>query len=295
MRESAAKPIELHGVSVIGSDERGDAVTRLEDVRLSVAPGEWLYIVGVNGSGKSTLARVLAGLYTEGMIGDYRRGFAGSNVSPIVLQHPQAQLFGETPREEIQFALEWQRKPADEIGVAAERVLDRVGLLALADEPWHRLSGGQLQLTAFAAAIAGEAPLIVLDEATSMLDERTRVTIVKESRRLQRQGTSIVWVTQRLDELEPESRVITVSEGRIVFDGDVRQMLYGEDEEAITPCEQAGLRMPYLPAMALQLRRQDQLKDPLPVTAEEWRRVLGDVADGEWAGTGGKSTGRAMH
>ncbi len=283
MRESAVKPIELHGVSVIGSNDNGDAATRLEDVRLSLAPGEWLYIVGVNGSGKSTLARMLAGLYTEGMTGDYQRGFAGANVSPIVLQQPVAQLFGETPREEIQFALEWQRRPADEIEAAAERVLERVGLLALADEPWHRLSGGQLQLTAFAAAIAGAARLIVLDEATAMLDERTRATIVQETRRLQRQGTSIVWVTQRLDELEPGSRVVTVSEGRIVFDGDVRQMLYGQDDDGITPCEQAGLRMPYLPAMALQLRRQGQLKDPLPVTAEEWRRVLGDVADGEWA------------
>lgn len=279
--------MELNGVSVIGSKDNGDTVTRLEDVRLSLAPGEWLYIVGVNGSGKSTLARVLAGLYTDGMIGEYSRGFAGSNVSPIVLQQPQAQLFGETPREEIQFALEWKMRPAVEIGPAVERVLERVGLLALADEPWDRLSGGQLQLTAFAAAIAGEAPLIVLDEATAMLDERSRVTIAKEARRLQRRGTSIVWVTQRLDELEPESRVVTVSEGRIVFDGDVREMLYGQEDDAITPCEHAGLRMPYLPAMALQLRRQGQLKDPLPVTAEEWRRVLGDVADGEWAGAAG--------
>lgn len=287
--------MELNGVSVIGNEDNGDATIRLEDVQLSLAPGEWLYIVGVNGSGKSTLARVLAGLYTEGMTGEYSRGFAGANVSPIVLQQPQAQLFGETPREEIQFALEWQMRPADEIEVAVERVLERVGLLALADEPWHRLSGGQLQLTAFAAAVAGDAPMIVLDEATAMLDERTRVIIVNETRRLQRQGTSIVWVTQRLDELEPESRVITVSEGRIVFDGDVREMLYGMEEEAETPCEQAGLRMPYLPAMALQLRRQGRLKDPLPVTAEEWRRVLGDVVEGEWTDTGGYSTGSAKH
>ncbi|MBO9599725.1 MAG: ABC transporter ATP-binding protein, partial [Cohnella sp.] len=265
MRAAVDQRMKMNGVSVIGSEDHGDPAIRLEDVRLALAPGEWLYIVGVNGSGKSTLARMLAGLYTEGTSGEYSRGFAGAHVSPIVLQQPHAQLFGETPREEIQFALEWKRRPADEIGSVTERVLERLGLLALADEPWNRLSGGQLQLAAFAAAIAGEAPLIVLDEATAMLDERSRATIAIEARRLQRQGTAIVWVTQRLDELEPDSRVVTVSEGRIVFDGDVRQMLYGQDDDGITPCEQAGLRMPYLPAMALQLRRQGRLKDPLPV------------------------------
>lgn len=283
MNESAVAlaPIELQGVSVIGTNESGDPVPRLEDVQLALSPGEWLYIVGVNGSGKSTLARLLAGLYTEGMIGEHRRGFAGEKVSPIVLQQPQSQLFGETPREEVQFALEWKMTPAEEIAATVERVLGRVGLQALADEPWDRLSGGQLQLSAFAAAIASEAPLIVLDETTAMLDERNRMTIVQEARRLQRQGTSIVWVTQRLDELEPDSRVVAVREGRIQYDGDVREMLYGREEEATSPCEQAGLRMPYLAAMALQLRKQSQLKDPLPVTAEEWREVLGDVAYSE--------------
>lgn len=278
---AAHAPIELNGVSVSGNYENGDPIPRIEDVRLALGKGEWLYIVGVNGSGKSTLAKVLAGLYTEGAIGEYSRGFAGERVSPIVLQQPRSQLFGETPREEVQFALEWKMTPAEQIAQAVEQVLDRVGLLELADEPWERLSGGQLQLTAFAAAIAGDAPLIVLDEATAMLDERNRQKIVQEARRLQRQGTSIVWLTQRLDELEPDSRVVTVREGRIIHDGDVREMLYGRDGDAMTPCEQAGLRVPYLAAMALQLRKQGRLRDPLPITPEEWREVLGDVADKE--------------
>jgi energy-coupling factor transport system ATP-binding protein len=281
MNNAAAEPIVLDGISVIGSSEHGKQIPRLDNVSLTLAPGEWLYIVGVNGSGKSTLARLLAGLYTEGVFGSYSRGFAGEAGSPIVLQQPQAQLFGETPREEIQFALEWQAKPVDQIASIVELTLRSVGLFELADETWDRLSGGQLQLAAFAAAIAGGAPLLVLDEATSMLDEGNRETIEREARRLQRQGTAIVWVTQRLDELKPDSRVAAIREGRVMYDGDVRYLLYGSMDDEVAPCEQAGLRMPYLAELALRLRREGQLEDPLPVTAEEWREVLENVGEDE--------------
>ncbi|MFC5532543.1 ATP-binding cassette domain-containing protein [Cohnella yongneupensis] len=281
MTLASAAPIVLEGVSVTGSNESGESAIRLEDVSLTLAPGEWLYVVGVNGSGKSTLARLLAGLYTEGATGAVDRGFAGHTVSPIVLQQPQAQLFGETPREEVQFALEWRETPAEEISLFVRGTLERVGLVPFADEPWDRLSGGQLQLAAFAAALAVDAPLLVLDEATAMLDESNRETIAREARRLQRQGVAIVWVTQRLDELEPDSRVAAISEGRVCFYGDARDFMYGRSGDAISPCERAGLRVPYLAALALRLRQQGHLSDPLPMTAEEWRKVLGNVGESE--------------
>jgi energy-coupling factor transport system ATP-binding protein len=286
MGKQVTDALVLNAVSVYGSAELGDPSLRLDNINLTLEAGEWVNVVGVNGSGKSTLARLLAGLQPDGTVGEVRRGFAGEEGSPIVLQQPRAQLFGETPREEITFALEWREMQAERISELVEQTLARAGLTLLADEPWERLSGGQQQLAALAASAAHETPLIVMDEATSMLDEANRNSVVQMARDLYRNGTAVVWVTQRLDELEPESRVVALGEGAILFDGNGREFLYGvmdEGRQSQSPCVKCGLRLPYTAVMALELRRLGKLRDPLPVTAQQWRKVLGNIGDGEAA------------
>lgn len=182
MGKRLADALVLDAVSIYGSDELGDPSLRLDNVSLTLEAGDWVNVVGVNGSGKSTLARLLAGLQPDGIVGEVSRGFAGEEGSPIVLQQPKAQLFGETPREEVTFALEWRGMPAETIPKLVEQTLDRVGLTLLADEPWERLSGGQQQLAALAASTAHETPLIVMDEVTSMLDEFNRNLVVRTAR-----------------------------------------------------------------------------------------------------------------
>lgn len=264
----------LSDVTVAAS--AGNQAKRLANISLTLRPGEWLNLVGVNGSGKSTLARVLAGLYREETTGEIARGFAGEEVSPIVLQQPEAQLFGETPREEIFFALEWRGVPSVQIHKRTDWMLERFGMSVLADLPWAELSGGQKQLAAVAAAMAGESALLVLDEATSMLDEAGRSMLLQQAKNLQKSGTAIVWVTQRLDELEPDARVAALAEGALVYDGDARSFLYGA-AEADSPCEQCGLRLPYLAAYAKALRAQGKLRDPLPMAGNEWRKVMAHI------------------
>jgi len=290
------EPLELLSVTVFGSEDTDETLVRLKEASLMLSPGEWLTVVGVNGSGKSTLARLIAGLWPERMDGVIKRGFAGDEASPIVLQQPKAQLFGETPREEIVFALEWRGIPEDRIAILAEQALHRAGLAALADEPWERLSGGQQQLAAIAAATACPARLLVMDESTSMLDEANRDAVMRAVRELHAAGTAVVWVTQRLDELGPDDRVVAVAEGQISFDGKGREFLYGPEgdvedgagEDALTsgdfmplsPCLRAGLRLPYLVELALELKRLRKLSDPLPVTEWEWEQVWGNVGNG---------------
>ncbi|QMV40078.1 energy-coupling factor ABC transporter ATP-binding protein [Cohnella cholangitidis] len=286
MAKRADEPVVLENVSIIDLDENGGSSVRLHEANVTLAAGEWLTVVGVNGSGKSTLARLLAGLQPDNLTGDIGRGFAGEGVSPIVLQQPKAQLFGETPREEVVFALEWRGVDKERIAELVERALNKVGLLAYADVTWDRLSGGQQQLAAFAASVACDTPLLVLDEVTAMLDDHNREIVRQTTRDLHKQGTAIVWVTQRLDELEPYTRVVAIGEGRVIFDGDAREFLYGiaepgELEPPLSPCLRAGLRLPYLPAMAVELRRQGIWSDPLPMTAQEWGKVLGQVGDEE--------------
>ncbi|BBH20736.1 energy-coupling factor transporter ATP-binding protein EcfA [Paenibacillus baekrokdamisoli] len=273
----------LAAVTVAGSAESSgkSSALRLDRMNLTVSPGEWITIVGVNGSGKTTLARIMAGLTVEEAGGYMNRGFAGDRPAPYVMQQPDAQLFGETPREEITFALEWLQLPAADIPVKTDAILMLSGLQSIAYFPWANLSGGQRQLAAIAAATAGNAPLIVFDEATSMLDDRSRERVYHIAKELNAAGSSVVWVTQRLDELESSSRVIALAEGRIIFDGSSEHFLYGEPTPSLpsamsssTPCEQCGLRLPYLASLAMELKRLGQLQSPLPITVEEWRRAL---------------------
>jgi energy-coupling factor transporter ATP-binding protein EcfA2/energy-coupling factor transporter transmembrane protein EcfT len=244
----------VNDLSVYGDKESAELSPRLSHVNLTISPGEWIVVVGVNGSGKSTLVRILAGLYPAEMVGEVARGFAGEAASPIVLQQPRAQLFGETPREEVMFALEWKGIEAEEIPLLTEEALVRTGLMVHADEPWERLSGGQQQLAAIAAATATATPLIILDEVTSMLDEANRSIVMDQARELHRNGTAVIWVTQRLDELELDTRVVALGEGSVVYDGRAQDFLYGIEGEA-SPCERCGLRLPYMAAFARELKR----------------------------------------
>lgn len=274
-RYASSAALRLIDVSVFGEHDPDCANPLLDEVSFTLSAGERVNIVGVNGSGKSTLARLIAGLYTGWKGGAIDRGFAGNSASPIVLQRPESQLFGETPREEVQFVLEWRQVPQEQVDASVERALAAVGLLNYADTSWNRMSGGQKQLAAVAAAVACDSPLLVFDEATSMLDEVNRQSVLKLADDLQRRGTAIIWVTQRLDELKPYERTVAIAEGQIRYDGDGRTFLYGKLGEA-SPCESSGLRLPYMAALALAWRSIGQLADPLPVTDEEWQEVLSD-------------------
>lgn len=287
---NANRDLVLDGVSVVREDEAGREVALLRYVHLRLRPGEWVYVAGTNGSGKTTLARLLAGLYIEGTSGRIDRGFAGDAPAPIVMQRPESQLFGDTPREETLFALEWRPHPALAPDEAAREALRSTGLADRADMPWMSLSGGERQLAAVAAATAGAARLIVFDEATSMLDGRNRQRALDLARRCHASGAAVVWVTHRLDELEPDRRLIALRDGRIRFDGTVRDFFYGTDEsgdsgggegrQTLSPCEGCGLRLPFLAELARQWRRAGRLADPLPVTREEWDEVRRRMAHG---------------
>ena len=249
MAITAPRPLRLSGVSVYAAADTEKPVCLIEDADLTVRPGEWVNLAGVNGSGKSTLARLLAGLHMEGVYGRIDLGFAEKLPSPIVFQRPESQLFGETPREEALFALEWRGVSPDKMEELAGEALRRAGLLALADRPWEELSGGQRQMAAVAAACvtawAGGCRLIVFDEATSMLDDAHRQKVIGIARELWRQGAAVIWVTQRLDEPEADDRIVALKNGRIIYDGDARTFFHEKMPDGQTPCEACGLRAPH--------------------------------------------------
>ncbi|MCZ8518521.1 MULTISPECIES: ATP-binding cassette domain-containing protein [Paenibacillus] len=254
--------------------------TLLQDISLSVRRGEWLAIAGTNGSGKSTLIRAMAGLHkpTSGsvrlLVPESAEPLAGSTI-PLVFQNPDTHLLGETVHEEVRFGLQYLGLSMEEMDSRAEEALRDTGLLHLAHRRVHSLSGGQKQLLAAAGCLALRPPLLLFDEATSMLDPLSRRELLETARRKHREGASVVWVTQLLDELACADRVAAMDGGRLTFCGTPTDFFYNKSEGDVTPCEQLGFKPPYAVGVAQELERKGHVLKQRPLTVEDLAEMVG--------------------
>lgn len=214
------------------ADSDGQPTRALRGVTLTVTRGEWVAIVGPNGSGKSTLAKLVAGLLlpTEGRVvvcglptddesrtGELRRRVA------IVFQNPDNQLVAPTVEEDVAFGPENLGLAPEEIRRRVDEALRVTGLGALRQAPPHRLSGGQKQRVAIAGALAMEPEVLVLDEATAMLDPQGRREVWATVRRLHRErGLTVLCITHRLEETLTADRIVVLANGRLVVSGPPR-------------------------------------------------------------------------
>lgn len=158
----------------------------LHDISFTVMPGEWVAIVGHNGSGKSTLAKNLNGLLapaagtitvdgqvlSEETVWDIRRKIG------MVFQNPDNQFVGATVADDVAFSLENQGVPRPEMLTRVQAALEQVNMQDFATREPARLSGGQKQRVALAGMIAARPQILILDEATSMLDPRGRQEVL---------------------------------------------------------------------------------------------------------------------
>lgn len=216
--------IACHGVSFCY-----DGVTRaLDGVDLTIAPGEFVCLLGGNGSGKSTLARHLNALLVpdEGVVEIEGRDTARpENVLPIractgmVFQNPDDQLVASLIEGDVAFGPENLGIEGAEIAARVEAALREVGLQGFGAREVHALSGGQKQRVAIAGILAMRPRILVLDEATSMLDPRGRRGLMRLLHELNEDGMTIVMITHLMDEAAEASRVVLLERGRIVADG----------------------------------------------------------------------------
>ncbi|GIQ65221.1 putative ABC transporter ATP-binding protein [Paenibacillus cisolokensis] len=219
--------VELSDVTVYpdapGGTEGGrKAIASGLDLR--IGKGEWVHLIGPNGSGKSTLAKLLAGCWRGKVEGKVKRDpetFGTVGRVPIVMQHPEASIVGATPYEDALLAMERIGVPGERIPALTERAMSEVGLAAVMHRHVDRLSGGQQQLTAIAGGLVQQSPFIVLDEPTAMLDPNSAQAVHEAVRRLHARGATVVWATQKLDELRPGDRIVAMQAGRIAYDGDL--------------------------------------------------------------------------
>lgn len=262
--DSAASPLVVAGVRVVAGEA---ARPVLHNIDLTIRPGEWVTVAGENGSGKSTLLGVIAGLI-EPDAGTVSRGFAGEGTIPCVMQQV-GPFFGDTPWEETLFAMEGSGVRADAVPTLAEEALAATGLHPLRHRPIETLSGGRRQLVSVAACLAVGAPLILFDEATSMLDGRSRRLVLETAFRLHREGVSVLWASHRPEESAPDGRIVVLHSGEIVYDDSAESFFYGEDGYGRTPCERFGFTPPFAVRTARALQRRGWRPAPLPLFGEE--------------------------
>ena len=217
-----------------------DGTPALEGVSLDVPKGEFLCIVGHNGSGKSTLAKMLNGLLlpssgtvtVAGMdtaddehILDIRR------LVGMVFQNPDNQIVTTVVREDVAFGPENLGVPTEEMAVRVDEAIKAVGMESYAESAPHMLSGGQKQRIAIAGMLAMDPEVLVLDEATAMLDPMGRRDILRIVRELHdKKGITVIMITQYMEEAVGADRVIVMNGGHIVMEGTPAEVFRRGDE-----------------------------------------------------------------
>ncbi|MBH5316550.1 ATP-binding cassette domain-containing protein [Paenibacillus sp. GSMTC-2017] len=265
--------VQLEEVSVtpVSLEISGEALI-MNKVSFGINRGEWITVIGSNGSGKSTLLKVISGMLRLGVSGKVKRNREKLSTSPIpiVMQQPEAGIIGSTPWEDVVIMLERHGVAAELIQGKIVEVLEAVGLKERMNQPVETLSGGQKQLLAIAGCLAVQAPLLLLDEVTTMLDPSMSIFVLDKVRELHQSGVSIIWITQKLEELREQDRAIVLKEGTIVFDGKAPELFQRKRlslEESV--CESLGFEAPYAVQVAWELEKEGIQLSPLPLTIEQ--------------------------
>ncbi len=228
--------IEIQNVSYAYEDAAAKA---LNNVSLTINDGEFVAVVGHNGSGKSTLAKHLNALLlpTEGKVlvdgmdtADEADTLSIRQRVGMVFQNPDNQLVTTIVEEDVAFGPENIGVPGNEIRARVDRALAAVGMEKYAHSAPNMLSGGQKQRIAIAGMLAMQPKVLVLDEATAMLDPKGRRDIIDLVTKLHREnGITVVMITQYMEEAIGADRVAVMSGGEMILEGTPKEV-FSQDE-----------------------------------------------------------------
>lgn len=205
----------------------GSEVNSLTDVSLEIKEGEWVAIIGPNGSGKSTLAKIMNGLLVpaagqvtiKDLTIDEETVWEARRSVGMVFQNPDNQFVGSTVEDDVAFGLENNGVPRQEMITRIEEALAEVRMSEFKAKEPARLSGGQKQRVALASILALRPDIIILDEATSMLDPNGRQEVIAAIRKIkERFNLTVISITHDLDEASLADRILMMQGGRLVQD-----------------------------------------------------------------------------
>ena len=244
---------------------------------LTVPQGQFLCLLGGNGSGKSTLAKHVNALLLpdEGEVRVFgcdtrdpeQTYFIRSNAG-LVFQNPDDQIVASLIENDVAFGPENLGVPNPELRERVTRALAEVGLMGFEEHETHALSGGQKQRVAIAGVLAMDPAILVLDEATAMLDPRGRAGLMRVVRALHAAGMTVVMITHYMEEAAAAERVVVLDGGAVVLDGAPAEVLTRADE-----LRALSLEVPFACRLSLDLQARgvpvrtcvsdDELKEEL--------------------------------
>ena len=252
--------ISFHNVSFSYTPDDAAVRNAVDNVSFTVQEGEWIAIVGHNGSGKSTMAKLMSGLLFPGQ-GEIRillEQLTEQNLWEIrsqlgiVFQNPDNQFVGATVQDDVAFSLENNGVPYEDM---VKRVYDALAQVKMTDfvnhEP-HHLSGGQKQRVAIASDLAMEPKILILDEATSMLDPQGREEVLATVQQLrEKMGITVLSITHDLEEAMLADRMILMNQGQVYKAGKPEEVFALGDELVAL-----GLDLPFAMKMSKLLKEE---------------------------------------
>lgn len=282
--------IECRGVSF----SYDGAAQALDGIDMSIKDGEFFCILGGNGSGKSTFAKHLNALLQpdagtvriNGMdASDPELVYDIRSTAGMVFQNPDDQLVATLVEDDVAFGPENLGVPSAQIGQRVREALKGVGLVGFERHETHALSGGQKQRVALAGVLAMEPRMLILDEASSMLDPRGRKGLMKACHALHDRGMTIVMITHFMEEAAEADRIAVFQAGRVAMLGTPEEILTRADELA-----ELNLDMPESCRLGMALRAKG-----VPVHAQVREvdmvaEVAQTYAERSGAGTVGQSS-----
>ena len=261
-------------------DDKVEEVKRaLDGVDVDIKAGDFVAVLGHNGSGKSTFAKHVNALLapTEGTLWvgemdtkDESHIWDIRKMAGMVFQNPDNQIIGNIVEEDVGFGPENLGVPTEETWKRVDESLKAVGMTAYRLQSPNKLSGGQKQRVAIAGVMAMKPRCIILDEPTAMLDPNGRREVIKTVHALNRaEGITVLLITHYMEEAVNADRVIVMDDGRIVMDGEPREIF-----SRVRELKSHGLDVPQVTELAFALREAGM---PLPegiLSREELVREL---------------------
>ncbi|QPQ28802.1 energy-coupling factor ABC transporter ATP-binding protein [Lysinibacillus sp. JNUCC 51] len=252
--------LSLNNVTFSYTPEEKESRNAVENVSFAVQEGEWIAIVGHNGSGKSTIAKLMNGLLypQQGDVRILREPLSEDNLWEsrsqigMVFQNPDNQFVGATVQDDVAFALENNGVPFEEMVERVHAALEQVKMNNFLDHEPHHLSGGQKQRVAIAGALAMKPKLLILDEATSMLDPQGRAEVLQTVQTLRAEtGLTVISITHDLEEAMLADRVLFMNDGKKFAEGTPSEIFAFGDKLV-----EFGLDLPFAMKLSKLLQKE---------------------------------------